>query len=104
MNLEISTVLKPVPASYQDIMLKSQLRSIVPDNVQIGEVEQSLSAHLKDVKRKLNCSSITYVALIKDTHLLEVPEVSSPDAVLLNVSALMASITAKHSLVVFRYN
>ena len=45
--------------------------------LQIAAVEQSLSAHLKDVRRKLSCSGITYVALIKDTHLLEVPEVSS---------------------------
>ena len=44
--------------------------------VQIKGVEQSLSVHLKDVRRKLSCSSITYVALIKDTHLLEIPEVS----------------------------
>lgn len=48
-----------------------------PLALQIVAVEQSLSAHLKDVRRKLNCSGITYVALIKDTHLLEVPEVSS---------------------------
>ena len=48
-----------------------------PLALQILAVEQSLSAHLKDVRRKLNCSGITYVALIKDTHLLEVPEVSS---------------------------
>ena len=48
-----------------------------PLALQIATVEQSLSAHLKDVRRKLNCSGITYVALIKDTHLLEVPEVSS---------------------------
>ena len=44
--------------------------------VQVKDVEQSLKVHLKDVRRKLNCSSITYVALIKDTHLLEIPEVS----------------------------
>ena len=43
--------------------------------VQIKGVEQSLDAHLKEVRRKLNCSGITYVALIKDTHLLEIPEV-----------------------------
>ena len=43
--------------------------------MQTKGVEQSLNAHLKDVRRKLNCSSIAYVALIKDTHLLEVPEV-----------------------------
>ena len=42
--------------------------------LQISAVEQSLSEHLKDVRRKLKCLSISYVALIKDTHLLEVPQ------------------------------
>ena len=44
--------------------------------MQMSEVEANLAAHLKDVRRKLSCSAITYVALIKDTHLLEVPEAS----------------------------
>ena len=48
----------------------------VPAALQISAVEQRLSEHLKEVKRKLKCTSITYVALIKDTHLLEVPQAS----------------------------
>ena len=48
----------------------------VPAALQIGVVERSLSEHLKDVRRKLKCTSIAYVALIKDTHLLEIPQAS----------------------------
>ena len=48
-----------------------------PPVLQISTVEQSLDEHLKEVRRKLKCSSISYVALIKDTHLLEVPEAGS---------------------------
>ena len=47
-----------------------------PAALQIGAVEQQLTEHLKDARRKLKCTSITYVALIKDTHLLEVPQAS----------------------------
>lgn len=53
---------------------KTTAQGVLPAVLQISTVEQSLSEHLKDVRRNLKCLSITYVALIKDTHLLEVPE------------------------------
>lgn len=43
---------------------------------QVSSVEEALAQHLKDVRKKLGCSSISYVSVNKDSHLLEVPEVS----------------------------
>ena len=47
--------------------------AVLPD--QAEEVEGELAQHLKEVRRLTGCAGVCYVALNKDTHLLEVPEV-----------------------------
>lgn len=48
-------------------------------SLQVAAVEAELAQHLKDVKRKLGCSSISYVSVNKDSHLLDIPDVSTPN-------------------------
>ena len=43
--------------------------------VQADAVEAELAQHLKEVRKLTGCASVAYVALNKDSHLLEVPEV-----------------------------
>lgn len=43
--------------------------------LQVAAVEADLAQHLKDVRKKLGCSSINYVSLNKDSHLLDIPDV-----------------------------
>ncbi len=43
--------------------------------LQVAAVEADLAQHLKDVRKKLGCSGITYVSLNKDSHLLHIPDV-----------------------------
>ena len=43
--------------------------------MQAASVEQDLNEHLKEVRRLTDCASVAYVAINKDSHLLEVPEV-----------------------------
>ena len=38
-------------------------------------MEGDLAQHLKEVRKLTGCAAVCYVALNKDTHLLEVPEV-----------------------------
>ena len=38
-------------------------------------MEAELEQHLRDVKKKLGCSSISYVSVNKDSHLLDIPDV-----------------------------
>ena len=45
--------------------------------LQEASVNGELADHLKEVKRRTGCSSVAYVAINKDSHLLEVPEVGS---------------------------
>ncbi|CAL8470971.1 g10513 [Coccomyxa elongata] len=49
-------------------------------DARVAAVEADLAQHLKDVRKKLGCSGITYVSLNKDSHLLDIPD-SAADGV-----------------------
>ena len=42
---------------------------------QVAAVEAELEQHLREVKKRLGCSSVSYVSVNKDSHLLDIPDV-----------------------------
>ncbi|EIE20176.1 hypothetical protein COCSUDRAFT_18682, partial [Coccomyxa subellipsoidea C-169] len=43
-------------------------------DARVAAVEAEFEQHLKEVKKKLGCSSISYVSVNKDSHLLDIPD------------------------------
>jgi hypothetical protein len=61
----------------------------------VAAVEEALKLHVKEVRRKLGCPSISYVSVNKDSHLLEVPEVPPPPSPQKKKHAAMLFLFAK---------